>query len=149
MAFREPLQLLEHLRCNKNNMIVLPHSHRHTRPKSRMRALSKVAGAVGKLARRAGGTAQPPKRRAVQIAILAVLVLTLCAGDRGLFRLAGLAMDRMSLSSEIRRLEDRQAQLKDEIRRYSGDSDTIERAARERLDLIRRGETVYKFPPGE
>lgn len=149
MAFGPLLQLSAHLRSNETDMIVLPHSHRHNRPKTRMRALSKIAGAVGKLSRRAGGAAHPPKRKMLRFAVLAVLVLTLCAGDRGLFRLAGLAMDRTSLSSEIGRLEEKRAQLKAEIQRYSGDPETIERVARERLDLIRRGETVYKFPPGE
>ncbi len=78
--------------------------------------------------------------------VAAVMAFTLLGGDRGLIRLIGLLRDRAALQAEITRLTARSTQLERDARNYASDEATIEKVAREELDLIRRGETVYKFP---
>ncbi len=81
------------------------------------------------------------------VGVGAVLLLTLMPGDRGLVRLISLLRDRAALRTEITRLEARTVALQEELRTLTSDSATLERLAREKLDLARRGEVVYKFPP--
>lgn len=76
----------------------------------------------------------------------AVMAFTLLGGDRGLIRLIGLLRDRSAVRAEITRLTARRVALERDARAYATDAETIEKVAREELDLIRRGETVYKFP---
>ena len=76
----------------------------------------------------------------------AVMAFTILGGDRGLVRLIGLVRDRSALRAEIVRLQARRAALEHDARAFATDAETIEKSAREELDLIRRGETVYKFP---
>jgi cell division protein FtsB len=76
-----------------------------------------------------------------------LLLITLLPGDRGLYRLIGLLRDRAALQADIRALEARRRKLEMDVRRFTSDPATIERVAREDLDLVRKGETVYKFPP--
>lgn len=71
---------------------------------------------------------------------------TLCLGDRGLIRLVSLLRDRAAVQTELIRLEAHRADLARQLRLYTADSATIEKVARESLDWVRRGETVYKFP---
>ncbi len=81
--------------------------------------------------------------------VFAVMLFTLMPGDRGLYRLTGLLRDRAALQADIRALRARRMKLEADLRRVSSDPATIERLAREQLDMIRKGETVYKFPSGK
>jgi len=85
-------------------------------------------------------------RRMLRIGIIAGMFVTVVPGQRGLFRLTGLLRARAAVRAEIAALEARRAKLEIEIRRYRSDPAAIERVAREGLDLVKRGETVYKFP---
>ena len=74
------------------------------------------------------------------------MLFTLCAGDRGLFKLINLLKDRATIRREVVALEAREARLKQELINYTSDPVTIEKLAREQLDMAKKGETVYKFP---
>jgi len=74
------------------------------------------------------------------------MIFTLFVGDRGLFRLIGLLKDRATIRGEVLALEAKEARLKQELTSYTSDPVTIEKLAREQLDMVRKGETVYKFP---
>jgi cell division protein FtsB len=87
-----------------------------------------------------------PSGRRVALVVAALMLGTLCLGDRGLVKTVTLLRDRAAVRAELVRLETHRTELEAELRRYSSDSATIERVARESLDWVRRGETVYKFP---
>jgi len=122
-------------------MLVLPragHAPHRTRPLWR-RFLFPVATYRSA---RPGAT----RGRRWRYAILAVMFFTLVPGDRGLYRLVGVLRDRAALRADISALEAKRAALERDLRRVTSDPAVIERLAREQLDMIRRGETVYKFP---
>lgn len=79
-------------------------------------------------------------------AILAVMVFTLLGGDRGLISLIPLLHDRATLKKDIQELIARRTQLTTDLHHYTSDPATVEKIVRERLDMVKRGETVYKFP---
>jgi len=87
-----------------------------------------------------------PSGRRVAIFVAGLMLVTLCLGDRGLIKLVGLLRDRAAVRAELVRLETHHTELEAEYRRYTTDPATIEKVARESLDWVRRGETVYKFP---
>jgi cell division protein FtsB len=87
------------------------------------------------------------RERIFRYAIGALMLFTLCTGDRGLFKLAGLLHDRASIEKEVRDLDARKERLKRDLASCTSDPVTIEKLARESLDMVKKGETVYKFPP--
>lgn len=79
-------------------------------------------------------------------AVLAYLVLS---GNRGLWNLYKLHQEKKELAGEI-------ARLKEEVDKYRSDYDVYERSlallekqAREELNLVRPGETIYRFDGGD
>jgi cell division protein FtsB len=127
---------------------VLPHHRRGNSARSRASILAGATIKVASLAQALLSLGTMPTHRLLRIGVLAVMMLTLCAGERGLIRLVRLKAGCAAIKREIRELRMHRDELKTDLARYTGDPETIERAAREKLDLIRRGETVYKFPPG-
>ncbi len=129
-------------------MIVLPQSSRGNPGKGTRSAFGAAAG----LGRRLFGSLLLPgsftPQRLWSFGLLALMAIALCAGERGIIRLIGLKIECASIRREIRELSVHRDELRRDLAKYTGDPETIERAAREKLDLIRRGETVYKFPPG-
>ena len=81
-----------------------------------------------------------------RIGIAAGMFFTMVPGQRGLFQLIGLLRGRAAVQAEIASFQAQKLKLESDIRKYRSDPATIERAAREKLDLVKRGETVYKFP---
>ena len=88
----------------------------------------------------------PLQKKLLRYAILGVMAFTLFGGNRGMFRLVGLLHDRAALSNDVRELKARRVLLQTELKKTTSDAKAIERIAREQLDLVKRGETVYKFP---
>ncbi len=74
------------------------------------------------------------------------MLVTLFGGNRGLYRLAIVLHDRAALQREVQELVARHAMLKTELRDYTSDLATVEKFVREQLDMVKPGETVYKFP---
>ena len=78
----------------------------------------------------------------------ATLLLGVAAyGNRGLWNLLRLRNERTQLSGEVSRLQSQISDLQAEFHAYRPSGPAVERTAREQLDLIRPGETVYKFGP--
>jgi cell division protein FtsB len=58
-----------------------------------------------------------------------------------------LERDRAALIEKIRLAEEEQKILRDQSRALDGDKKAIEKVAREKYGMIRRGEKVYKIVP--
>jgi cell division protein FtsB len=129
--------------------VILPRSGPHS--PARGSSLRSRLGRALRLLGPAAGAATPARRRArwLRWAVAGVLAFTLLAGERGLVRLVGLERNRAALKAEIAKLESRRAELELRLAQLASDPATIERLAREELDLARPGETVYKFPGRE
>lgn len=64
-------------------------------------------------------------------------------GDRGVLDTMQAQRDHAALAERIDRLRDDNARLREQAQRLRDDPKTIESAAREHLDLIHPGETVF------
>lgn len=85
----------------------------------------------------------------VGVPLLAVLAGALAFGERGLWRVAGMADHQRQLKRDIAAIEAENAALRSDISHLKSDPLTIESIARERLGMGREGETVYYFPSTE
>lgn len=123
-------------------MIVLP-TGRHHASHAPAGRLARLPAPLARLVSRA---ADLPRAKKIRLGVAAVMLYTLLAGDRGLVRLAGLLYGRAAIRAELRGLDGRRAALEGDLRSFTRDPGVVERVAREQLDLVRPGETVYKFP---
>lgn len=85
----------------------------------------------------------------VGIPLLVVLTGALLFGERGLWRVAGMADHQRQLKRNIASIEAENAALRNDIVHLKSDPLTIESIARERLGMGRKGEIVYHFPRAE
>ncbi len=85
----------------------------------------------------------------VGIPLLVVLTGALLFGERGLWRVAGMADHQRQLKRNIASIEAENAALRNDIVHLKSDPLTIESIARERLGMGRKGEIVYHFPRPE
>lgn len=83
---------------------------------------------------------------AVGVPLVVALVGALLFGERGLWRVAGMADHQRNLKRDIATIEAENAALRNDIAHLKSDPLTIESIARERLGMGRKGETVYYFP---
>ncbi len=81
----------------------------------------------------------------IALPFLAWLVVTLLFGERGLFAFSRMADHREQLSRDIWSIDSENATLRQEIEQLKKDPLMIEALARERLDMGRRGEILYRF----
>ncbi len=81
--------------------------------------------------------------------LLLVLAGALLFGERGLWRVAGMADHQRQLAQDIAAIQARNAALHTDITRLRSDPFTIEAIARERLGMGRKGEFVVYFQPPE
>jgi cell division protein FtsB len=83
--------------------------------------------------------------------ILGVIILLLSfaflTGSKSLFNLYSLYWQRNELLQEKERLEAENKQLKEEIEKLQNDMKYIEKMAREKYNLKREDEEVYKVTP--
>jgi cell division protein FtsB len=75
------------------------------------------------------------------------LLIALCFGEMGLPRYLSMRSHATQLEREITALRGENATLRRDISRLQHDPAKIEELARERLGYVRKGETVYQFPP--
>ncbi len=75
------------------------------------------------------------------------LLIALCFGEMGLPRYLSMRSHATQLEHEIMALRGENAALRRDISRLQHDPAKIEELARERLGYVRKGETVYQFPP--
>jgi cell division protein FtsB len=78
----------------------------------------------------------------VGLALLAYLYL---AGDYGFIRIFSLWKEKKNLQMEIKKIEAKTIDLKVEKNKLTTDLHYIERIARERYGLAKKGEKIYKF----
>ncbi len=86
------------------------------------------------------------------LALLFIIILIACLtlfGERGLLRLHRMQEELVELAQENRSLAEENRALEREIMQLRSDRDYLETLAREELGLIREGEVVYHFLPGE
>jgi cell division protein FtsB len=67
-------------------------------------------------------------------------------GDQGLLAYHGLRKEESALRAEIERLERQEGDLASRIQALHGDPQYIEMLARQRLGLVKPGETVLQLP---
>lgn len=78
--------------------------------------------------------------------LLAALFLAFTVfSDRGLLRVSRLSAERDAIAEAARLMEIQNKSLAGERTALKNDLDTIERAARENLDMTRSDEIIYKF----
>ncbi|MGQ0811599.1 MAG: FtsB family cell division protein [Nitrospiraceae bacterium] len=87
---------------------------------------------------------------AMKVAGLAAGVLllgSLLVGEMGMPRYLSMRQHAQQLEQEIQTLQRTNAVLHHDVDRIQHDPVTIEELARERLGLVRKGDTVYQFVP--
>ncbi len=77
--------------------------------------------------------------------LLGLVVSWLAFGDRGFIHLYRMEKERQAYLEKIRRLEDANKELLDEIERLRNDREYIESEARKALGLVKEDEVIYKF----
>lgn len=82
--------------------------------------------------------------------VVAVIFLfwTLFAPERGYFQYRKLQKQVAGMTLEIDRLEAKNTELAEEIKRLRSDEDYLENVARMRHNLLKKNETVYEFNSG-
>lgn len=84
---------------------------------------------------------------------LALLVLLLSlftiVGERGALHLWRLRGDKANLDEQNYRLQKENEALRQRITRLRNDDFSLEKIAREELNLVRPGEVIYRFPSSE
>jgi cell division protein FtsB len=99
--------------------------------------------------RRAQAVATPPSpiRRRLLNYVLALVTVVLVAdalvGDKGLIETMRARRQYADLAASLAVVRQRNAQLRDDIRRLKEDPSTIESIAREELGLMRPGEVLF------
>lgn len=77
--------------------------------------------------------------------IIIYVAVSFMTGNMGLFTTIEMGHTKRNLINEIARLEDENRKLNEEIWDIKEDPDHIEAIARDRLGLVKKGETVYRF----
>ena len=83
-----------------------------------------------------------------KLGLLIGVVLIACllfSGNRGLWNLYKLHAEKQQLLEQNARLQSDINHYQTEYQSYSKDNSAIEKQAREELNLVKPGETVYKF----
>jgi cell division protein FtsB len=79
-----------------------------------------------------------------------LLILLLCGfalfGDKGILRTFQSSREKEVLEKEIKRIEEANAALRDEIEALRSDRRYIEDIARRELGMVKQDEIIYQFP---
>ncbi|HDI51738.1 hypothetical protein DRQ12_05475 [candidate division KSB1 bacterium] len=81
------------------------------------------------------------------LAILAIVVYYFFLSDSGVLTLLRLKKTKNNLQEQVRILQRQQTELQATIDKLKNDPDYIEKLARERLKLTKKGETIYLMLP--
>jgi len=79
------------------------------------------------------------------ILLVALLVVYTFFSDRGLLKVGKLSAENEAIVEATRLMKEQNKSLASEKDALENDLDTIERAARENLDMTRSDEIIYKF----
>ena len=81
----------------------------------------------------------------ITLILLGLIIAWLGFGDRGFIHLYRMDKERQSYQERIRKLEEANLKLMDEIKRLHEDKEYIESIARKELGLIKENELIYRF----
>jgi cell division protein FtsB len=81
------------------------------------------------------------------VVLLALLAVDAVYGDHGLQHLSHMRAEQVELERTAFDLQQNNARLRDRIRRLRSDDTYLEKLARERLGLVKKGEILYRLPP--
>jgi cell division protein FtsB len=90
----------------------------------------------------------PRKHKGTLVTCVVVLILFVIAavyGDHGLIHLLRMHSEQSELEHTAFDLQQQNERLRERIRRLQSDDHYIERLARERLGLVRKGEIMYRL----
>ena len=73
------------------------------------------------------------------------LALNFIFGDKGYLRIKDLRAEKINITNEIESIKKENQKLTLELAAARSDAFWVEKAAREELDLVKKGEIVYKF----
>ena len=76
--------------------------------------------------------------------LLALFIVGAVYGDHGLVHLLRLQREQRDLENVAFQLQQRNEQLRQRVVRLQSDDRYLEKLARERLGLVRRGEIIYR-----
>lgn len=79
------------------------------------------------------------------VTIVALILIYTAFSARGLLKVKQLIYDSNSINTQIDLITDKNNKLKIEAAALSNEITTIEKAAREQLDLVKKNEVLYKF----
>jgi cell division protein FtsB len=95
-----------------------------------------IRGAVAKLR---------ANRRMVLVLVIGVpIALYVLFGPRGIVARIQISSERARLEEELRQAEAETRRLQAESKALDGDTKAIEKVARERYGMVKKGETVYR-----
>jgi cell division protein FtsB len=77
-------------------------------------------------------------------ALIIFLVLIFFTGPRNMYQYFKAQKDKTVLEKEIEQLELKKAELDTELTRLNSDPDYVEKIAREKYNMKKKGEKVYK-----
>lgn len=80
----------------------------------------------------------------IVVLIVTLVLIALFIGDHGVYRLIKIRRERAAVQHRITELRARQAELKQEANRLETDTEYIEKLAREKYRMARKGERVFK-----
>lgn len=93
----------------------------------------------------------PPKKYkgtlTAGVVALVLFVIAAVYGDHGLMHLLRLRNDQQQLEHTAFMLQQRNEHLRQQIRRLQSDDWYLEKLARERLGLVKKGEIIYRVAP--
>lgn len=92
-----------------------------------------------------------PPRWLVYTLSLSIVALGLFTifGDRGVLHLLRLRDEKRTLDEQNYLLQKENAALRQKITKLRQDDYSLEKLAREELNLVRPGEIIYRFPPAD
>ena len=96
-------------------------------------------------------TARPEKRKLMYLGLFVSFILllwVLFAPERGYLQYRKLQSEVTGMNLEKNRLEAKNIELAEEIRRLRSDDVYLEDVARKRHGLLKKNETVYEFDSG-
>ena len=80
---------------------------------------------------------------------LGLIVAWLAFGERGFIYLYRMEKERQAYLEKIRKLEEANNELLEEINKLRNDKEYIEEVARKELGLVRENEVIYRFSRGQ
>lgn len=81
------------------------------------------------------------------IVLAALSVFFLVNGNRGLWKMAKLQREKGVLVRDVERLRGDVERFRAELQNSASNPSSVEKQAREELNLVKPGEIVYKFGP--